>query len=122
MSLLDKIGGNGAKVYRCTLCGAPITTSDRLIVVEGSHRHMFVNPAGVPCDFDTFYACPGAVALGQATDAHSWFVGYAWRMAFCRLCGRHLGWSYQSLAKGGGFPDFWGMLVEHLHAEIPQPL
>ena len=58
---LKGIGGNGAKVYRCFGCGGLITYSDRLLRIGTSHRHLFVNPAGVECDFYSFADCPGAV-------------------------------------------------------------
>jgi len=111
---LDGIGGNGAKAYQCIACGGLITHSDRLIPVGGTNRHLFVNPAGVECDFHTFYSCPGAAALGQATGEHTWFSGYFWRMAFCRQCGQHLGWYYKGASKTERPREFWGILVSHI--------
>ncbi|UCF57267.1 MAG: hypothetical protein JSW15_01975 [Deltaproteobacteria bacterium] len=113
-SALEKIGGNGAKAYQCASCGGLITHSDRLILVGGTNRHLFVNPAGVECDFHTFYSCPGAIAVGEATEAHTWFSGYTWRMAFCRQCGQHLGWYYEAVFKSERPEEFWGILVSHV--------
>jgi hypothetical protein len=113
-SLLNKVGGNGAKIYQCISCGVLITYSDRLLSVSGSHRHLFVNPSGVECDFHTFANCPGAVALGGATEDHTWFPGYRWRLAFCRLCGQHLGWHYEKVTVSASPGEFWGMLVSNL--------
>lgn len=31
---------------------------------------------------------------GDPTEEHTWFPGYAWRMAHCRACQRHLGWGF----------------------------
>ncbi len=114
ISPLNTVGGNGAKVYQCIACGRLITYSDRILSVAGSSRHIFVNPAGVECDFHTFYSCPGAVAHGGATEAHTWFPGYRWRMAFCRHCGHHLGWHYKAIALFERPNEFWGILINHL--------
>lgn len=114
LSALGKIGGNGAKAYQCIACGGLVTYSDRLIPVGGRNRHLFVNPAGMECDFHTFYSCPGAVAFGEATGEHTWFSGYFWRMAFCHQCGQHLGWHYEAVYRHERPWEFWGILVSHL--------
>jgi hypothetical protein len=114
ITLLDGVGGNGAKAFKCTGCLHLITHSDRLIRVIGTDRHSFVNPAGVECDFYTFSTCAGAVALGEETTAHTWFVGYRWRMAFCGECARHLGWHYVCLSQSALPHDFWGILVSRM--------
>ena len=111
---LNGVGGNGAKSYQCIACGSPITYSDRLLPVGGSNRHFFVNPSGVECDFHTFYACPGAMALGEPTTLHSWFPGYSWRLAFCQQCGQHLGWYYETVSGNNKQNEFWGILVSNL--------
>ncbi len=118
---LENVGGNGAKAYACAACGVLMTSSDRLLPVQGSNQHRFINPAGVECDFHTFYACPGAVALGEPTDAHSWFVGYAWRMAFCHQCGQHVGWFYESISHKRPPLQFWGILQTRLLNPSPEP-
>ncbi len=104
-------GGNGNMAFRCTICGALITYSDRLILVDGRNRHQFTNPAGIECDFHTFYSCPGAVAVGEPTDEHTWFSGYSWRIALCRECGQHIGWFYEALSRLAPPWSFWGILV-----------
>lgn len=117
--ILEGVGGNGSKSYQCISCGGHITDSDRLLPVGGTCRHLFVNPAGVECDFQTFYSCPGAMAFGDPTGEHSWFHGYSWRMAFCRRCGQHLGWHYEAVSNIERPQDFWGILVSHLTIDYP---
>jgi hypothetical protein len=114
ISVLDQIGGNGAKAYLCGACGSLMTHSDQLLLVDGQSRHFFVNPAGVECDFYTFSSCPGAMALGEATEAHTWFSGYGWRMAFCVHCGQHMGWYYEAISAVKRPVAFWGILVSQL--------
>ena len=111
---LDGIGGNGAKAYQCVTCGNLITHSDQRVLIGGTDRHLFVNPAGVECDFHTFHVCPGAIAVGEPSELHSWFLGYTWRMAFCRQCGQHLGWYYRAILKSESPGEFWGILVSHV--------
>jgi hypothetical protein len=116
-SASDGIGGNGAKAYQCASCGGLITHSDRLLLIEGHDRHLFVNPAGVECDFHTFFSCPGALALDGPTDTHTWFPGYLWRLAFCRHCGQHIGWHYEAVSMFQRPSEFWGILVTHVQEE-----
>ena len=56
----------------------------------------------------------GAIAIGEATEAYSWFSGYYWRMAFCRHCGQHLGWHYEAVSRYERPLEFWGILAVNL--------
>jgi hypothetical protein len=114
---LDAIGGNGEKAYQCFACGELITYSDRVVAIAGRSRHFFVNPAGVECDFKTFYACRGAVTVGGPTLTDTWFPGFSWRMAFCRGCGQHLGWYYEAVSTAEWPSAFWGILLSQLTAK-----
>jgi hypothetical protein len=114
ISSLNGVGGNGEKAYYCIDCDGLITHSDRLIVIGGTNRHLFVNPLGAECDFHTFYSCSGAIAVGEETEAHTWFSGYSWRMAFCRHCGQHLGWHYEAVSRYERPLEFWAILVDNL--------
>lgn len=114
---LDGISGNGAKAYQCVSCGGLITHSDQLTSIGGSNRHLFINPTGMECDFHTFQSCPGAIAVGEATEIHTWFSGYTWQMAFCRRCGQHLGWYYRAIVKSKKPGQFWGILVSHVMSQ-----
>jgi hypothetical protein len=116
-SALDAIGGNGAKAYQCFACGGLITHSDRMVPVAGNSKHFFVNPAGVECNFLTFYSCTGAVALGEPMLADTWFPGFSWRMALCRRCGQHLGWYYEAVFTSEWPGEFWGILLSQLTAK-----
>jgi hypothetical protein len=119
-SALERVGGNGAKAYQCAACGGLITHSDRLIPIEGKNRHIFVNPAGVECDFHTFSTCPGALALGRSADMHTWFSGYRWSLALCQTCGQHLGWYYEALSSLQTPRAFWGILISHVKGASSQ--
>jgi hypothetical protein len=113
-----RISGNGAKAFKCNVCGGLVARSDHLVSLDGRIRHIFINPAGIEFDFQTFIFCSGAIAIGEATDEHTWFAGYAWRMAFCRQCGQHLGWYYQGMSQSRRPSEFWGILVARV---VSQP-
>ncbi|MFH0786971.1 MAG: cereblon family protein [Pseudomonadota bacterium] len=116
-SVPDRIGGNGARAYQCSACGGLITYSDRLIPIEGTNRHFFVNPAGAELNFHTFQSCPGAISIGEPTEEQTWFSGYYWRMAFCSHCGQHLGWYYEAISRYDRPSEFWGIIVNNLTSE-----
>jgi hypothetical protein len=88
-SSLRGVSGNGVETYQCAGCRGLVTHSDRLLRINASDRHFFLNPAG-------------------------WFPGYRWRMAFCRHCGQHLGWHYEAVSTFERPREFWGILVSHL--------
>jgi hypothetical protein len=117
LDALDRIGGNGARAFQCMACRGLITHSDRLLPVRGLSRHLFTNPTGLECDLYTFDCCPGTIALGEATEDHTFFQGYSWRMAFCCHCGQHLGWHYQGTVRSRRPYEFWGILVPRLVTE-----
>lgn len=53
------------------------------------------NPGDVR--FDVVRVLPtahGVTLRRRATPEHSWFPGYAWRMASCSTCTTHLGWGF----------------------------
>ena len=108
------IGGDGNPNLVCSVCGGWVTTSDRLLKIEGKKRHLFINPAGIECDLFTFSSCPGAAPVGAGTLEHTWFARYNWTMAFCRHCNQHLGWRYQSVSEKEFPAEFWGILVSHI--------
>jgi hypothetical protein len=103
--------GNGTKAYRCMFCKSVVTYSDQAIYILGNKVHSFTNPTGMRCDFYTFSSCLGAIAVGDATVEHTWFLGYRWSLALCQHCGSHLGWYYEGTSDPR---TFWGILIYHL--------
>ena len=69
---------------RCRRCEHGITAGRFAIEVDGDHEHTFRNPAGWSFRLGCFADAPGAAVSGQATYAHTWFAGYAWRFAIAR--------------------------------------
>lgn len=93
----------------CAQCGHPITHQDERIQVNGGHQHTCTNPAGYTFTIGCFREAGGCVAVGTATLEHTWFRGYAWRIALCAACERHLGWRFESRAD-----RFHGLILNRL--------
>ena len=79
---------------RCIQCGAVITHPDHAIQQSGAHRHTFSNPHGYVFAVRCFASADGCMLVGEATRAHTWFPGLAWKLGGCRTCGIHLGWGF----------------------------
>lgn len=99
----------------CARCGGRVTPGAAACAREGRHAHTKVNPGGFIFDVRCFDVAPGAMALGLPEGAHTWFAGYAWCFALCRVCSAHLGWSYVPEERGGGEAvAFWGLIAGRL--------
>lgn len=46
----------------------------------------------------------------MAFEEHSWFPGYAWRLAVCPQCGAHMGWTFEHPHQNDDKPQ-----DEHVH-------
>lgn len=93
----------------CARCRHPITHQDERIDVNGAHHHRRTNPAGYTFSIGCFHEAGGCIGAGEATAAHTWFRGYAWRIAICASCERHLGWRFEAAAD-----HFYGLILDHL--------
>ncbi len=93
----------------CALCRHPITHQDERIQVNGRHEHRCTNPGGYTFRIGCFREAGGCIAIGEATEAYTWFKGYAWRVATCASCERHLGWRFQ-----GPADYFHGLILDRL--------
>jgi hypothetical protein len=93
----------------CARCSHAITSPEARISVNGSHIHTRLNPHGFVHEFGCFKEAPGCALVGPSTLEHTWFAGFAWRLAHCSECGEHLGWRFEG--EGAGF---FGLLVERV--------
>jgi len=115
----DPLGGPGAEretlaesAILCATCGAVITSSRHRIVVNGSHEHRFMNPAGFLFHLGCFSGAIGCVVVGPASDEYPWFPGFSWRYALCGSCQQHLGWHFRATSA----PGFFGLVLARLRA------
>lgn len=112
--VLDDGLGDGRRL-RCRACGRTITDTGARTEVAGAHEHVLKNPTGHVFLVGCFRAAPGAAPSGPATLEHTWFAGYAWRIAHCGGCGVHLGWAYRGAGEG-----FYGLIADRLRVD-PEP-
>ncbi|MDH3680602.1 MAG: cereblon family protein [Acidimicrobiia bacterium] len=94
---------------RCAACDAELTTSSRSVQRGGGHEHTFRNPAGYSWTLSCFRDAPGCAGEGEETTEATWFTGYAWRLAVCATCRRHVGWWFV-----GSGPSFIGLIVTRI--------
>lgn len=101
----------GGKKLCCRACRNVITDEAQGVSIDGDHVHTRTNPAGITFRFGCFQRAPGCSEIGTASGEHTWFSGCRWRIAVCRGCGRHLGWSFQ------GAQSFFGLILGRLITE-----
>lgn len=97
----------------CAACGHRITAERDRIEAGGGHEHRFFNPHGILFHIGCFRRAAGCLTTGEASLHFTWFAGYAWRLALCRGCLRHLGWRFDN-ASGD---SFFGLVLNRLVIE-----
>ncbi len=100
----------------CRFCGNLVTTLEQMLSKQGSHRHVFTNPAGLTFEIVLYREAPGCVNVTEPTFEHTWFSGYAWSVSVCSKCMNHLGWFYT----GPEGDHFYGLILERLVEGPPE--
>lgn len=98
-------------VLFCARCRRAITEERERIAMGGATEHDVVNPHGFRFHIGCFRRAPGCASVGPATTEHTWFAGYAWRIAQCGQCHTHLGWHYTAESH-----SFFGLILDRLVA------
>lgn len=98
------------RLYLCSACGHPITSSAERITANGSFGHTFTNPAGYIYRIGVFRSAQGSRIVGDYMREFSWFKGHAWCYVVCAECLVHLGWHFS----GTSGRDFFGLILEKL--------
>lgn len=80
----------------------------------------YVNPHGYVHETLTVYKANNLSLVGRPSTLHSWFPGYAWTIAQCRICGSHMGWKFTATKKDLSPPRFWGLTRSAMLPRIPQ--
>lgn len=95
----------------CRFCLDPVTDNSQKTTSLGRFVHFRTNPAGFTFEFGCYSDAPGCSTVGEATTEHTWFPGHSWKLAVCRRCGEHLGWSFR------GDASFYGLILDRLVPE-----
>jgi len=69
----------------------------------------FVNAGGFVHDTLTVQRAQGLIQEVGWSREFSWFPGYAWRMAHCDICNRHIGWCYKRIEAETKPKRFFGL-------------
>lgn len=93
----------------CIRCRHQVTHEDERIPMRGGNEHTFTNPHGFVFHIGCFRNARGCAPVGTPTLEHTWFPGYAWRIALCASCETHLGWGF-----GAAADRFYGLIVDRL--------
>uniref|UniRef100_A0A8D0L9Y0 Protein cereblon n=1 Tax=Sphenodon punctatus TaxID=8508 RepID=A0A8D0L9Y0_SPHPU len=80
----------------------------------------YVNPHGYVHETLTVYKACNLSLNGRPSTEHSWFPGYAWTIAQCRICGSHIGWKFTATKKEMSPQKFWGLTRSALLPRIPE--
>lgn len=109
-SVLEETGDSkNEKSVLCRNCGNLLTSSSFKTSVNGQHIHIFANPYGMVFEIACFSKAHGCAAASRPSEEFSWFRGYRWKVAVCRLCLNHNGWIFES---DGEF--FLGLITDQI--------
>lgn len=80
----------------------------------------YVNPHGYVHETLTVYKASNLNLIGRPSTVHSWFPGYAWTIAQCKICASHIGWKFTATKKDMSPQKFWGLTRSALLPTIPE--
>ncbi|XP_018014563.1 protein cereblon, partial [Hyalella azteca] len=94
----------------CVHCEALVARrEDLLIVSSDGQQSAYVNPGGFVHEIITVRTTDRLYLLGAPTPEHSWFPGYAWTIATCSGCRRHVGWKFTAVRPNLRPKKFYGL-------------
>ncbi|KAM5313458.1 protein cereblon [Glossophaga mutica] len=79
----------------------------------------YVNPHGYVHETLTVYKASNLSLVGRPSTEHSWFPGFAWTVAQCKICASHIGWKFTATKKDMSPQKFWGLTRSALLPTIP---
>ncbi|XP_047027298.1 protein cereblon-like [Helicoverpa zea] len=84
-------------VLCCSSCMTQIARREHLFAMssEGVHSN-YTNLGGYMHDLLTVREVSNVRAAGPSSEEYSWFPGYSWTVAHCRLCAAHVGWRFDA--------------------------
>lgn len=94
----------------CSTCLTRITWKDASAIINGAHKHVFVNPAGLVFEVGCFYQAVNLSGLDPVTSEFTWFPGYSWQTVLCSTCNSQMGWIYHA----SDASVFFGLILDRL--------
>ncbi|XP_074286975.1 uncharacterized protein LOC141612156 [Silene latifolia] len=95
---------------RCKNCQTVIARrSDLLVMSNEGPLGTYVNPYGCVHETVTLHKANGLALIGRPSTESSWFPGYAWTIANCANCERHMGWLFTATNKKLKPKSFWAV-------------
>ncbi|KAJ9581657.1 hypothetical protein L9F63_023174, partial [Diploptera punctata] len=106
----------------CRVCETQIADPKETfsMSVEGP-QGTYVNPGGFVHETLTVHRAKGLKCVNdQPSTEHSWFPGYAWTIAECRYCKRHMGWKFTATNRTLKPQKFWGICRRSIVTKLLQ--
>lgn len=119
LDLLEK-----SEYFGCSACKNVIChKSDVFLMSCSGPQCSFVNSSGYNHDTLTVRKARGLIQeRGRWSSEFTWFPGYAWRIALCDNCSRHIGWSYKSIESDTKPKRFFGLSRANVRLQSTNPL
>ncbi|CAH1390746.1 unnamed protein product [Nezara viridula] len=105
--------------FICGTCRAVIgkQTDCFAMSIEGA-QGTYVNPEGYHHDTLTLLKVENVIPISAPSTHFSWFPGYAWSIAVCRHCQKHVGWQFVATNRKLQPTKFWGLSRQSLDTRI----
>ena len=114
------VPGAEAPILICRSCGLHVASEFALVEIQGRpFRSTYRNPFGLEFEILTVERVSNLLLTSEPTREHSWFPGYAWRMASCSHCLTHLGWQFAATRPALMPASFYGLWAEKLVSQAP---
>lgn len=109
--------------FNCKRCKKQIACySDIFAMAKGNVNANYCNPAGYIHETLTVYKTldDAAKIIDRPSTDFSWFPGYAWQIAICKVCSSHIGWKFIALTKNLRPKTFFGLSCKSLVVSPPE--
>uniref|UniRef100_A0A6M2DIZ9 Protein cereblon n=1 Tax=Xenopsylla cheopis TaxID=163159 RepID=A0A6M2DIZ9_XENCH len=94
----------------CKVCRTEIAkTSDLFAMSNDGIQSHYCNPEGWIHETFTVRRANEIRLQGQKSTRTSWFPGYAWTIAMCKICNHHVGWLFTATELNLRPSEFWGL-------------
>lgn len=111
--MLERCEYFGCRYCRNVICHR----GDMFLMSCSGPQNSFVNSHGFVHDTLTVRVARGLMREYDWTTEFSWFPGYAWKVACCENCSRHIGWCYKSLNADVKPKRFYGLSRANLRLQ-----